>query len=226
MSTDARLEQALNSYELSVFGGDSSRLTDAERGLDAVEADVALARGRLLHARFLAEREHGSPVEDPAELSLFRRAAELYQGIGDVAGEADARFWIGCVHQVVRSDESTARPELERSRALAEQAGARLTLSYALRHLGFMAHQAGDLDTARAQFEESTRLRREVGFRPGVAANLIGLAYVAAAQGRHDDAATALDEAGAIAATDALAFVRHVEQARTQLKQQAPASQP
>jgi tetratricopeptide (TPR) repeat protein len=220
VSTDARLEQAMSSYEQSVFGGDSTGLTDAERALDAVEADVALARGRLLHARFLDQREHGIRVEDPAELSLFQRAAELYQRTGDVAGEADARFWIGCVYQVIRSDDSAARPELERSRALAEQAGARLTLSYALRHLGFMAHQSGDLDSARALFEDSTQLRREIGFRPGVAANLIGLAYVASAQGRHDDAVKALDEAAAIAATEALAFVRHVDKARAQLAQQ------
>ncbi len=47
-------------------------MTAAERELDAVEADLALARGRVVHARF-TERGH----EDPHELSLFERAAEL-----------------------------------------------------------------------------------------------------------------------------------------------------
>ncbi len=219
MSIDARLELALSAYEKSSFGGDTSGLADAERALDALAADVALARGRLLHARFLDQRAHGDAAEDPAELILFQHAAELYERIGDEAGEADARFWTGCAHQVVRSDDAAARPELERARVLAERSGTRLTLSYVLRHLGFMAHGSGDLDTARALFEESTRLRRELSFRPGVAANLIGLAYVAAAQGRHDDAVTALDEAAALAATDARAFIPHVDEARAALVQ-------
>jgi hypothetical protein len=52
MGNDDRIERARKGYERAVFGGDTSALVEAERGLDAVEADAALARGLILHARF------------------------------------------------------------------------------------------------------------------------------------------------------------------------------
>jgi len=220
MSTDDRIERAKTAYEQAVFSGDTSMLTDAERGLDAVEADAALARGRILHARFLNERASAdqSPVEDPTELPLFQRATELYRALGDVRGEAEAVFWIGCLHQVIRRDNATAVPELERSCELAAKVGDKPTQSEALRHLGIAAHMAGRLDEARERLEESSRLRREVGALPGVAANMVGLAYIAAAQDRRADALVTLDEAHAIAqAHGAHAIVQQIELARTEI---------
>lgn len=194
-----------------VFEGDSAVLPTADRALDAVEAALVLARGRVIHARFLDER-----VEDPRELAFFERAAELYQAVSDVEGQARARFQIGIYHQVVRGDHTAAVAEFERARALAEQAGDGLTLSYVLRHLGVAAHVAGDLDAARAHLEESTRLRRERGFIAGVAANLVGLAHVAQAQQRHDDATALLDEAETLAVSvQAHRIAGQVTRART-----------
>jgi tetratricopeptide (TPR) repeat protein len=220
MNAEDRIERAKTLYEQAVFSGDASALTDAERGLDGVEADAALARGRILHVRFLHERASAgsSPVEDPAELPLFQRAFELYRALGDVRGEAEALFWIGCLHQVIRRDNQTAVPELERSRQLAAQVGDKPTQSEALRHLGIAAHMAGRLDEARERLEESSRLRREVGALPGVAANMVGLAYVAAAQDRRADALATLDQAQAIAqAHGAHVVLRQIEQARTEV---------
>jgi tetratricopeptide (TPR) repeat protein len=221
MHTEDRIERARNLYEQAVFSGDAGVLADAERDLDAVEADTALARGRILHARFLNERaDTGSaPVEDPAELPLFERASELYQALGDTRGQAEALFWIGCLHQVIRRDNETAVPHLERSRRLAGQVGDKPTQAEALRHLGIAAHLAGRLHEARERLEESSRLRREVEALPGVAANMVGLAYIAAAQDRRAEALATLDEADAIAqAHGALAIVRQIEQARTQVQ--------
>ncbi|WP_406079276.1 tetratricopeptide repeat protein [Micromonospora sp. NBC_00858] len=220
MSTDDRIERAREVYERAVFGGDTSALIDAEQGLDAVEADAALARGLILHARFQsASADAGSlPAEDPAELPLFERALELYRALGDTRGEAEALFWIGCLHQFIRRDNETAVPYLELSCRLAAQTGDKPTRSEALRHLGIVAHAAGRLDEARERLEESSRLRREVGALPGVASNMIGLAYIAAAQDRRADALATLDEALVIArAHGAHAIVRHIEQARTQI---------
>jgi tetratricopeptide (TPR) repeat protein len=213
MSAEGRIERARMLYERAVFGGDPSALAIAERELDATEADLALARGRVVHARFLHER-----TADPHELALFERAAQLYQMLGDVRGEAEALFWVGTFHQVVRHDNETAVPALRRSSTLAAQCDDKLTLSYALRHLGFAEQAAGRLDAAREQLEESVRLRREVGFQPGVAANLVGLAYIAAGQGRRDEASTLIAEAGAIAeASGAHGILRYVEEARAEL---------
>ncbi|MEU9828482.1 tetratricopeptide repeat protein [Micromonospora chersina] len=220
MSTEDRIERARELYERAVYSGDTSVLIDAERALDAVEADTALARGRILHARFQsAPAGAGSlTAEDPAELPLFERALELYRALGDTRGEAEALFWIGCLHQFIRRDNETAVPYLERSCWLAGETGDKRTQSEALRHLGIAAHAADRLDEAREQLEESSRLRRETGAFPGVASNMIGLAYIAAAQNRRADALATLDEAHAIArAHGAHAIVRHIEQARTQI---------
>ncbi|GAA1957439.1 tetratricopeptide repeat protein [Kitasatospora viridis] len=194
MTTDARLAQAGIHYEHSVFGGHTAAIAPALRELDGVEADLALARGRLLHARFLTDR-----VENLQELELFERAAELYEVLGDTRGKAEAVFWVGAFHHVVRGDAAAAEPVFERALELATEAGDRLTMSYALRHLGIADQQADRFEAARARLEESTRLRRELGFLPGVAANLIGLAYLADQQGRPEDAAPLLAEADELA---------------------------
>jgi len=214
MSTDDRIQRAREIYQRAVYGGEDGALAEAERGLDAVEADVALARGRLRHARFQNEQS----VEDPAELPLFERALALYRALGDARGEAEALFWIGCLHQFIRRDDATAVPFLERSERLAERAGDRWTRSEALRHLGISAHAAGRLDEARERLEESSRLRREIGVLPGVAANMVGLAYIAAAQDRRAEALTTLDEAQAIAEEHgAHAVLGHIERARARI---------
>ena len=224
---DERIRRAGIAYEQSVFGGHAGLLAAADRDLNGVEADLAMARGRLMHTRFLLRRDEaaGEPVAEPGELPLFERARDLYRALGDVGGEAEALFWIACYHQVVRRDDAAAVPALERSLELATQAGAKSTMSEVLRHLGIHAHAAGRLDAARERLEESTRLRREAGLMPGVAANLVGLAYIAAGQGRRDDALALLDEAGAIAeAHGADRIVGQVADARAAVQPARPAS--
>jgi hypothetical protein len=87
-------------------------------------------RGRLLHGRFLERRDNDPEQarEDPRELALFERSAPLYQAIGDLRGEAEALFWIGCCHQVVRRDNKTAVPVLDRSLELAIAARAAIAI--------------------------------------------------------------------------------------------------
>ncbi|NUW38925.1 tetratricopeptide repeat protein [Nonomuraea rhodomycinica] len=213
MGAEGWTERARALYEEAVFGGDDAALAAAGRELDAVEAGLSLARGRIAHARFLRDGE-----EDAEELPLFLRARGLYRSLGDARGEAEAVFWLGTYHQVVRHDHDTALPLLERSYALANAVGDRLTASYAARHLGIAAHAAGRLDVARERLEESTRLRRELGFLPGVAANLVGLAHVALDEGRPGDAEALAAEAAELAAgSGAEAILRQVEEARARL---------
>jgi tetratricopeptide (TPR) repeat protein len=195
-------------------------LAVADLELDAVEADLALARGRVIHGRFLEQRTEDpeQAAEDPHELELFERAAHLYQALGDMRGEAESLFWVGCFHQVVRRDNDAAVPVLQRSLELAAQVGDKKTMSEALRHLGIAEHAAGRLDTAREQLEEPIRLRRELGLLPGLAANMVGLIYIALAEGRHDDALALIEEAAALAeASGAHGIMRQVEEARAQI---------
>jgi tetratricopeptide (TPR) repeat protein len=210
---DERVVRARELYEQAIFNGTDGVLAKADAELDAVEADLALARGRVLHGRFLA-----GDKEDPAELPLFQRSADLYHSLGDERGEAEALFWIGCFYQVVWKDADGAAEALNRSADLARKVGDKLTLSYALRHLGIVAQQSGRLDAARSQLEESTALRRELGFLPGVAANLVGLIYIAAAQGRPTDAHTLADEATTLAkAAGATKIIEQIAEARSHI---------
>jgi truncated hemoglobin YjbI len=219
MTADDRIERAGRLYERFVYAGDASALAAADQELDAVEADLALARGQIIHALFLQGRdEETAPAEDPRELALFERARHLYQTAGDVRGEAESLFWIGCCQQVVRHDNAVAVPVLERSYELAAQVSDKRTMSEALRHLGIAEHAAGRLDAARGRLEESARLRREIGLMPGVAANMVGLIYIAAAQDRRSDALALAAEASAIAeASGAAAILRQVDEARAQV---------
>jgi tetratricopeptide (TPR) repeat protein len=222
---DERVRQAGLLYERAVFTGDAGLLAEADLELDAAEADMAVARGRLMHTRFLLRREQdpAESGEDPAELPLFERAARLYGALGNVRGEAEALFWAGCFHQVVRRDNDAAVPLLEQSLALASQAGDKAVMSEALRHLGIASHRDGQLETARQRLEESTRLRRETGQLPAAAANMVGLAYIAAAAGRGSDALAMLDEADAIArVSQAHRILQQVSEARAELTDQHP----
>ncbi|WP_405059837.1 tetratricopeptide repeat protein [Kribbella sp. NBC_01505] len=209
---DERVGRACDQYERAIFQGDLTGLAGAERELDAVEAELVLARGKLLHARFLDGREQ----EDPHELELFRRSLELYEGLEDDRGRAEAWFWIGCFHQVVRDETELALAALELSAELARQTGDGLILSYALRHLGIAAHRAGLAEEAGQLLGESTELRRALGFTDGVAANLVGLIHLAIDQGRRDDAEALLIEATELA-QDAPAILNQVTAARERL---------
>lgn len=210
---DARLVRAQERYEQAVFGGDAKPLDEAERELAALDADVALARGKILHARFLA-----IGLEDAAELPLFERAAEFYRELGDARGEGESLFWVGTVHQVIRQDQASADPAFARARELATDAGDELTLSYVLRHLCFGEQAAGRVGEARELLMESTRLRRKLSFTAGVAANLIGLADLAASDGDREAARELLDEATRLAAdSGAHGIGRWVEEARDEL---------
>ncbi len=204
-------DRARRRYEDAFFDDDPAQLDGADAELDLVEAGLALARGRIMHARFLA----GGQL-DPATLAQFERAAGLYAGAGDGRGEAEALFWAGTCHQVGRDDEQAARPLLERAAELATAAGDRLTLSYAVRHLGFAEEAAGRLDAARELLAESLRLRRELGFERGASAALLALAQNARARGDQDAALALLAEAGDTARrAGARGILRRIEAEQT-----------
>jgi tetratricopeptide (TPR) repeat protein len=210
---DERLERARELYERAVFAGEPEATELAEVELDGVEADLALARGRILHARFLADRRR-----DDAEQRLFERAAEVYERLGDRRGEAEALFWVGTFHQVVAGDSAAAAPLFDRARALAQADGDRLTLSYVERHRGFLAQEGGRLKEARGLLEESVRLRRELEFLPGVAAGLLALAELELEAGDRDRATGLLEEARRVAVeSDADGILRWIAEAERDL---------
>ncbi|MFF6993680.1 tetratricopeptide repeat protein [Streptomyces sp. NPDC008313] len=117
---------------------------------------------------------------------------------------------------MVKGDGVTGRPCFERLYALARSVDDRMTMSYAIRHLGFADKDAGHFDQARERLTESVTLRREIGFRPGEAAGLVALAYLAAETGDPSAAFHHLDEAHSVAEScGAKAVLGWIDQART-----------
>jgi tetratricopeptide (TPR) repeat protein len=202
LRADLRNEQAL-------FSGAPDAREQAARELDRAEARLHAERGRILHARFLAERE-----EDPSELELFTSSLELARQAGDERLEAWARFWIGIVHQVVRGNSPASLPWFEEAERKARALGDGLLLSYAVRHLGFVRLDEGREEEAMPLLRESVELRRAAGFLPGVAAGLLTLAEVAAERGDTEEARRLLEEARDLAArSGAAAFGARIDAA-------------
>ena len=193
--------------EQALFAGDAEARAAAGRELDRAEALVALGRGRILHAEFLATRERNAN-----ELALFERALASAVAVGDPLLEGWARLWIGLFHQVVDNDGGTARPFFEAAYAAGEAHGDRVLMSYATRHLAWEDEAAGDLERSWARWEASVELRRVEGFMPGVAAGLLTLGEVAAERGRPDDARRLLAEARELAErSNARAFLARID---------------
>jgi tetratricopeptide (TPR) repeat protein len=200
--------------EQALFTGSADARAEAVAELDRAEALLALGRGRVLHARFLVDRA----AEDPAELEAFERGLAVAERLGDRGLEAQALFWVGLVHQVVRGDHVAGTPYFERSYELAHELGDTVTMSYAVRHLGFADTAAGLHERAWERFRESVELRRAAGFLPGVAAGLFTLGEVAAEQGRPDEARALLEEARGLAEqVGAEPFLRLIEAALAEL---------
>ncbi|HJP75584.1 MAG TPA: hypothetical protein VJ914_15040 [Pseudonocardiaceae bacterium] len=212
MSRDSWQLRAAHCYDDATFGGRPELVAQGERELDSIEADLALARGKLLHARFLDGRVN----RDERELPLFEKAVELYGKVGDRAKLADALFWVGCCHQVVLDDEGTALDYFHASYDLAAELDLDLIRSEAVRHLGFAAIRAGELALAETRFAESLRLREDANAAPGVIASaIIPLAVLADRRGDTDAAERLYAQAHRIAADNgAVGVLDWIEQAR------------
>lgn len=199
--------------EWALFAGNEEARRRAGDELARAEVLLALGRGRMVHAEFLTARK-----EDPRELELFERALELARSLGDRGLEAQALFWVGLVHQVVRGDSPASLRFFQDSYDVAQELGDTLTMSYAARHLGFADLEAGRDEDAWKRFEESVALRRADGFLPGVAAGLLTLGEVAAESGRPEEARTLLLEARTLAEqVGAEPFLRRIEGALAEL---------
>jgi tetratricopeptide (TPR) repeat protein len=136
---------------------------------------------------------HWFSSQDPADLTgsdqLFRQALAIREPRGDSGGLAESHFHIGLVHQM-RGEGDAAQKQFEISLAIAERIRDELRMSYALRHLGYMAEARRDWATAEDCYRRSLELREKVGFGAGVAAAMVTLAEIRYA--RHGDAEQAL----------------------------------
>ena len=134
-----------------------------------------------------------------AEEAVFRRALELRESLGDVAGIAQSLFGVGLVHQVLRGDWQTALGYFSRALALAERAGEDLDLysrSEIHRHLGFF-HLVESMDVEKAldHLRTSLELREQLGDERRIPSALVALGQAEAAAGNRSRAIDLLEQA-------------------------------
>jgi tetratricopeptide (TPR) repeat protein len=123
-------------------------------------AGLRLSYARQLHVKFAG----GSPVLD----GLAAEADRLAEQALDPAARAYVTFYRGLIAGVLDDDHAAAERSWHAARATDDE----YVRSYALRHLGGMADEAGRHDEALELWRESTRLRQRAGFVPGVLAQL------------------------------------------------------
>jgi len=123
----------------------------------------------------------------------FERSLETADDRGRGAALAQLA-WLG-----MAARDPGARELAERSLALAEAAGDKLTQSGALGTLAELAAAAGDYVGSAALFERGLELRRALGDKRLVANSLLGLGRVELLRGDSERAAGFLDEALALA---------------------------
>lgn len=169
----------------ATFGGSENRAEREacfDRALELVQAvnDPALlgaiwdAKGFSEHAAYLDSDRNAEP---PHELEYCERGLELRRQANDTKGIAESLFHLGLVYGVVRQDHKQAMPYFEEAYRLAQAVGDDVMASYAIRHVAFAHHDAGNDPEAWAGLKESLRLREEAGFVPGVAMAQVALAY-------------------------------------------------
>jgi GNAT superfamily N-acetyltransferase len=161
----------------------SEAVAEAATGEDTLSWDLDL---QCLRHDYFAELlspdgpQFGPEGRAPAVIEdLAARAWRLRDLAPDGGRTATATFYAGLVEDNLRGDGVAGEALFAEALTAAEEAGAELTVSEALRHLGYWASQHGDLELAREQWERSTRLRQRAGAVPYVLSQYLLLAEAA-----------------------------------------------
>ena len=149
-------------------------------GSKALLGDVYDAMGFSLHAAYLESDRSKEPEQ---EMDFFKLGLDLRKEHGSSSHIAESVFHIGLVHDVVRQEYDKALPYHQEAYKLAMEADEKLTMSYAIRHIGFTKLANEDIAGATEAFTESLELRQSIRFVPGVAFALATLARVSKMSG-------------------------------------------
>jgi hypothetical protein len=133
--------------------------------------------------RFGPSGRDAAVVEDLAARADRLRAAAPDRGRG-----AAATFYAGLIADNLGGDGAAARAEFAAALAEAEEEGEDLTVSEALRHLGYHAAEAGEAEQARQMWERSAELRQRAGAVPYALSQQLLLAGLARDSGNAEEA--------------------------------------
>jgi len=146
---------------------------------------------------------------------LEEQAAALRAAAPDEGRLGWTAFWAGVIADNVSHQPDAAAAQYRVALAIAEANGDDLLASYAQRHLGGQAHEAGELPLARERAWRSAELRERVGFVPGTLAQRLALAEVLLDSGDPAGAAALARDIGR--AASARGWTRLADQAATLL---------
>ena len=122
----------------------------------------------------------GRDGRDPAVIDdLAARAEGLRDAAPDGARGAAATFYAGLIADNLRGDAAAGRAAFAAALDAALAAGDDLTVSEALRHLGYHHGESGDAEQARQMWERSAELRQRAGAVPYVLSQQLLLAGLA-----------------------------------------------
>jgi hypothetical protein len=168
----------------------------------SLDFDLELLRLKHDYAVVLFGPDGGAPRFGPQGREaglidgLASRAAALRASAPDQERAAAAMFYAGLIEDNLRGDGEAARSAFGCALAAAEEAGDDLTVSEALRHLGYHASEAGDPGQARTMWERSAEQRQRAGAVPYVLSQQLLLAGLARDTGDPDAARTMAIEVG------------------------------
>jgi tetratricopeptide (TPR) repeat protein len=133
--------------------------------------------------RFGPDERDAAVIDD-----LGARAERLRAAAPDRGRGAAATFYAGLIADNLRGDGAAARTAFAAALSAAEEAGDDLTVSEALRHLGYHHGEAGDTEQARQMWERSAELRERAGAVPFALSQQLLLAGLARDTGNLDQA--------------------------------------
>ena len=146
------------------------------------------------------------PVDSDEARLVFRRALGLYEGIGDLRGQARCHNNLGISHQL-RGEWSEAQAELERAISAARGAGMREIWGLAALNSGVMALKRGDHERAGDRFGESLAIFSAMHDTERQLYAVYNLAHLERERPEHDAAMELYDVACAMARSIGLSDV-------------------
>lgn len=118
---------------------------------------------------------------------LHTRNIEIYDGLGDAAGQMSSLWRLGDVERLL-GEYTKASEHHERALAMAEAVGDRIAMTAILCERGDVERLVGEYEKARVTYTDALALARELGDGRRTAASLWGLGHVSWLLGEFDQA--------------------------------------
>jgi tetratricopeptide (TPR) repeat protein len=181
-------DAALETARIRLAGaGIYSRQGQHHLALEWCQTGLEIARLRggrreLAHGTYLLGTVHGHLGHSAEEIACARQSLALYEGIGDVVGQANALNNLGIAYWE-SGDWAAAARRFQRGLELEERLGNSHGMAKVTNNLGNVLLQQGDLDAAARAYQESLDLWEAIGFPVGVALSWSNLGKVCAERG-------------------------------------------